>query len=36
MKKIVRKVAALLMAVAVGITSPALIYAEGAVGTTWT
>lgn len=36
MKKIVRKVAALIMAAAVGITSPALIYADEAVGTVQT
>lgn len=36
MKKIVRKVAALIMAAAVGITSPALIYADEAVGTAQT
>ena len=36
MKKIVRKVAALMIAAAVGITSPAIIYAEGTIGTVQT
>lgn len=36
MKKIVKKIAALIMAATVGITSPALIYADEAVGTVHT
>ena len=36
MKKIVKKIAALIMAASVGITSPALIYADEAVGTVHT